>query len=111
MKHGIGCHSFKNQLQGGNMKRLIPLIMLLFVLNGCVEASITLASIEFVSNGGSEVSTIYLEHNTTTLAPEDPVKEGYVFSGWYTEESFENLYDFRSPITDNVVLYAKWDEI
>ena len=42
--------------------------------------------------------------------PVDPFKEGYVFVGWFTDETFENEYDFNSQVTQDLVLYAKFDE-
>ncbi len=35
-----------------------------------------------------------------------PVKEGYEFIGWYDNET---LFDFNTPITDDVMLEAKWE--
>ncbi|HHW79981.1 MAG TPA: hypothetical protein GX742_04150, partial [Acholeplasmataceae bacterium] len=42
---------------------------------------------------------------------EDPVKEDFVFGGWYTDSEFNNLYDFEKVLTNHVTLYAKWNEI
>ena len=37
-----------------------------------------------------------------------PVKDGYVFSGWYSDEACTKEYDFDSIVTDNVTIYPKW---
>ncbi len=37
-----------------------------------------------------------------------PKKTDYVFAGWYTEDTFENEYDFSSIPTSNFTLYAKF---
>ncbi|MCR5118349.1 MAG: InlB B-repeat-containing protein, partial [Lachnospiraceae bacterium] len=42
--------------------------------------------------------------------PADPVEEGYDFLGWYTEEAYTNAYDFGTPVTKDIILYAKWEE-
>ncbi|MCR5107643.1 MAG: InlB B-repeat-containing protein, partial [Lachnospiraceae bacterium] len=42
--------------------------------------------------------------------PEKPTVEGYIFGGWYTEKECNTLYDFTSPVTGNITLYAKWDD-
>ncbi|MCR5013016.1 MAG: InlB B-repeat-containing protein, partial [Lachnospiraceae bacterium] len=42
--------------------------------------------------------------------PEKPTVEGYIFGGWYTEKECNTLYDFTSPVTGNITLYAKWEE-
>ena len=39
-------------------------------------------------------------------------KTGYVLAGWYTEATFENLYDLNTvrDSNENIYLYAKWIE-
>ncbi|MCM1296739.1 MAG: InlB B-repeat-containing protein [Muribaculaceae bacterium] len=39
--------------------------------------------------------------------PEDPVKEGYTFTGWFFDENCTEAYDGR-PIYEDTVLYAGW---
>lgn len=41
--------------------------------------------------------------------PADPTLTGYAFAGWYTDKNCTNAYDFRSKVTDNISLYAKWN--
>ena len=39
----------------------------------------------------------------------DPVREGYTFGGWFTDEECTEEYEFdRDPLTDGIDLYAKW---
>ena len=40
-----------------------------------------------------------------------PTKEGAAFEGWYTDAALTNVYDFSTPITKDLILYAKWTEI
>ena len=42
--------------------------------------------------------------------PEDPVREGYTFAGWYADEALTEAYDFGSPVNEDTTLYAKWTE-
>lgn len=37
-------------------------------------------------------------------------KAGYIFVGWYTDESFANAYDFSLTVTDDFAVYANWEE-
>lgn len=83
-----------------------------YVFSTPVTADVTLHAkwtkiwtVTFV-NGG-ETSTETVDDNAAVAAPEEPVREGYVFLGWFAEGS-ENAYDFTAPVTDNVTLYAKW---
>ena len=39
---------------------------------------------------------------------DDPVRDGYIFMGWYTEAECVNRYDFADAITGNTTIYAKW---
>ena len=50
-----------------------------------------------------------VNENELVSRPSDPNKESYVFDGWY-DESLSNKYDFNSPVTNNLNLYAKFDE-
>lgn len=43
--------------------------------------------------------------------PTDPTREGYDFAGWYTDEDCTEVYDFATPVTDNMTLYAKWTPV
>lgn len=71
--------------------------------------SITPRSITFNSNGGSSVSTIYVNSGTAASAPTAPTKTGYTFGGWYTDNgTFESAVNWSSTISENKTYYAKW---
>ena len=45
----------------------------------------------------------------TADEPTDPpTRDGYVFDGWYKDALCTQRYDFSSPVTANITLYAKW---
>jgi uncharacterized repeat protein (TIGR02543 family) len=60
------------------------------------------------NNGSSMNSTVVTFADQITL-PEDPVKEGYTFVGWYTDESLTNPYQAQTMPANNLTLFAKWD--
>ena len=66
------------------------------------------SKIIFDSNGGSAVSTITAEVGTKVVAPSDPVKDGYVFLGWYLDGE---LYEFNVIPDSNILLIAQWEKI
>ncbi len=35
-------------------------------------------------------------------------REGYTLEGWYTDSTFKNKYDFDTPVTAALTLYANW---
>ena len=53
-------------------------------------------------------STIKLNDGTKLAYPENPIREGYVFTGWYTSKNCTEIYDFSGNITANMTLYAGW---
>ncbi|MBQ5930210.1 MAG: leucine-rich repeat protein, partial [Clostridia bacterium] len=42
--------------------------------------------------------------------PNAPVKEGYVFAGWYADSAFKTPFNFNSAISQDVTLYARFIE-
>lgn len=66
----------------------------------------------FYTNGGSEVETKEVAKNGLLNKPNDPIYSGKQFLGWYTNKACTgSAFDFSTPITDNMVLYAKWGGI
>ena len=68
----------------------------------------TFCTVTFYPNGGSEVATDYVESGTPVARPADPTKDGYRFDGWYADPELSQLYDFSTPVTSSITLYAKW---
>lgn len=68
---------------------------------------ITLYTVTFNSNGGSDVPG-QIRANAAATKP-DSRKAGYTIVGWYTDEACTAAYDFTQPVTDSVTLYAKWE--
>lgn len=48
--------------------------------------------IAFQTNGDSVVDAIISKYNKEITKPEDPVKQGYTFAGWYTDEALTKIY-------------------
>ena len=66
-------------------------------------------TVTFNSNGGSTVASQTVKYNEMATKPTDPTRSGYTFAGWYTEnEKLANKYDFATPVTKDITLYAKW---
>ena len=40
-----------------------------------------------------------------------PVREGYKFTGWYTDASRNTLWNFTTPVTEDMELHAGWAKI
>ncbi|MCL2212140.1 MAG: SUMF1/EgtB/PvdO family nonheme iron enzyme [Treponema sp.] len=66
-------------------------------------------TVTFDSNGGSGVYDQSVESGGTAPRPVNPpIKKDYVFGGWYSNPELTMLYDFTTPVTSNITLYAKW---
>ena len=84
-------------------------------LSGKVESAkmVKRVKVTFISNGGSDVKAKTVENGKTVSAPAIPTRKGYRFVGWYEEvsENEYKLFDFSTPIKDNITLYAQWEEV
>ena len=65
-------------------------------------------AVTFDSDGGTGVSPQEIEKGKCVLPPTDPIKENYVFKGWFYNNT---QYDFSKPVSSNIVLKAKWKGI
>ncbi|MDE7263207.1 MAG: InlB B-repeat-containing protein [Anaeroplasmataceae bacterium] len=65
---------------------------------------------EFNSNGGSSVQAQTNHKGEKLTKPEDPIKEGHAFSGWYKDEDYDHEWRFLTDVViENSTLYAKWE--
>ncbi len=101
----------------GNMYKKMRLFSLLLGLISVLLLSACTNSVEFTinfdSNGGSEVSSIKTDGTSSITLPNDPIKDGYSFAGWYWDNStFRDLFTVNSllerGISGNLTVYAKW---
>lgn len=69
-------------------------------------------TIDFDAAGGSstpaQIAELY-ETDISMRKPADPVKAGYAFGGWYTNEKYDGApFIFSTMPGKNVILHAKW---
>lgn len=66
-------------------------------------------TVAFNSNGGSACDTKFVATaDGKLIKPADPTRDGYAFGGWFTDEACTQAYDFSTPVTADLALYAKW---
>lgn len=63
--------------------------------------------ITFESNGGSYVEPMFFAASATAQPPAVPVRHGYAFAGWHTDEALNEPANF-AQIKKSTKLYAKW---
>jgi uncharacterized repeat protein (TIGR02543 family) len=68
-------------------------------------------TVSFSSNGGSSIDSQTINENSHAEKPADPAKKEHEFTGWYTDSACTKAYDFDSPVTANLTLYAGWKKL
>ena len=103
------------------MKRSILIILaLILVASTCVLFACSSGGdnapssyiVSFNTGGGTPVKSITVKNGETITLPEPPVKEGFVFIGWYFDNNFErevNASVFRA--VSNVTIFAGWESV
>ena len=77
-----------------------------------VKVSADKFTVSFNTNGGSEIlDQVNIESGSLATTPTNPTKAGYTFVGWYMDSALTAVFDFNTPITSNITLYAKWNEV
>lgn len=61
----------------------------------------------FISEG-TQVDPAYIQDGEKVTQPSNPIREGWTFSHWSTEQNGSTPYNFDAPVTDSLVLYAVW---
>ncbi len=64
--------------------------------------------VTFNANGGAPSTSQTVKSGECVAAPAAPTRSGYSFDGWYTSESGGTKFDFSSPVSRNITLYAHW---
>ncbi|WP_167815196.1 InlB B-repeat-containing protein [Sporolactobacillus shoreae] len=66
-------------------------------------------TVRFDSNAGSAVTAIDADYGAIISVPSVPTKEGYTFTGWYTDKNLTETWDFnKDTVAGDTTLYAKW---
>jgi uncharacterized repeat protein (TIGR02543 family) len=69
-------------------------------------------TVSFDANGGSPAEpeeNVVVEQGETISEP-TTTRDGYIFLGWF-EEDAEEPFDFSTPITADLTLTARWEQI
>ncbi len=68
--------------------------------------------VSFNSVYGSGVTAQLVQIGALVSAPDDPVREGYRFKGWYLDSSYEEKFSFETDVVnESIELYALWELI
>ncbi|MCL2213793.1 MAG: InlB B-repeat-containing protein [Treponema sp.] len=66
-------------------------------------------TVTYSYNNGSANGSESVPHGGKAMQPDNLVRSGYLFRGWFTDNNtFNNRWDFSLSVTDSVTLYARW---
>lgn len=68
----------------------------------------TFYTISFVTNTSTSLEDISVAENDVISEIQVLSKEGYIFAGWFSDSDLTLEYDLKTPVTGNLILYAKW---
>lgn len=68
----------------------------------------TFCVVAFSTGDGTYIENVYVRKGGKVERPEDPVREGYIFDGWYTGNKYTKEFDFNTTIDHNTNIFAKW---
>ncbi len=100
----------KRKLRVAGMVACLMLIMSLVLMSvGCGGGGSSLkVTFDYNYTGAPAAYVQEIESGAQVTPPEDPQREGYAFTGWYTDASATSKADFGYGITENETFYAGW---
>ncbi len=67
--------------------------------------------VTFDSRGGSDIVSIEGTKSTfVATQPADPTRDGFTFTGWYTDAECTQAFDWSASVVRHITLYAGWQE-
>ena len=96
------------------MRNLKLLFCILLVFTFCLalascQGDAVYYTVEFDSQGGSEIQSRAIESGSSFAEPDAPQKAGYIFGGWYNGETKWNFA--TDTVNSDLTLTAKWEKI
>ena len=86
---------------------VLTLCMICTLLTGCGQSFTVSLNENYPGGNTTEIST----SSAKAIAEETPVREGYVFEGWFKDENLTDPWDAASDkVKSDLTLYAAWDK-
>ena len=68
-------------------------------------------TVQFETNGGTNMEAVTVLNGKTLQKPDDPIRENYIFVGWYKDSEYTQPFTFSADIvTSDITIYARWVE-
>lgn len=96
-------------------KKLLAVLLALCLMTGtllcgCQSGGPYTVSFEGNYSGSQTYESLTVDGGKKLQQPENPVREGYVFRGWYQDFTMTQPWDFEADkVRSDITLYALWD--
>lgn len=103
-KDSSNVNSLNHVLYAGESNEIV-------IKEGENELSLTLKTartVTFNTDGGSSVDPQIIIDGKTAVKPKAPTKDGFIFGGWYEDAGLETEFNFSTPVSSDITLFAKW---
>lgn len=71
-------------------------------------AAVETQTVTFMKDAETPFDTSVVKKGNTVGIPAEPTNDGYSFGGWYKDVNCTTVYDFNTPVNEDITLYAKW---
>lgn len=68
-------------------------------------------TVSFVTQNNTEIDPITINFGESVTLPDQPLREGYTFEGWYLDQNYETRFDESMILESHTTLYAKWSPV
>lgn len=88
-------------------------LICVFVLSACKETEELFVEVNFEANNNTQAETIIYSNQSFGLMPNDPVKDGHIFDGWYRDQGLTEPFDLKTIDFNaaDFAVFAKWISI
>ena len=88
------------------LSAILTLCLICSLLSGCGQSYTVILNENYPGGSTTEISGA----SAKAIAEETPVREGYIFEGWYKDENLTDPWDSASDkVKSDLTLYAAWD--
>ena len=95
-----------------SLDRIIAVCIAVILIVVALELRNPGFQITFDSRGGTDVPVQSQMYGELLEEPENPTREGYIFTGWYTDTSCFEAWDlYADTVQSDMTLYAGWQKL
>lgn len=95
-----------------NNKSVLPITSSITIYAMWLEEGVNYYNFNFDNNyyGDINITSQLIKENEKAIKPTDPVRTGYKFINWYSDNELQNVYNFDNNVNKETTIYAKWEK-